>query len=66
MKFESKATTYAEAEAMGYLELAKYCLINGIEFSEAYACDRLTSEEREQYREYKAKFLKAALANCPF
>lgn len=66
MKFESKARTYAEAADMGWFELAKYCLLNGIEFSEAYACDRMTREERAQFHEYKTAYLNYVLADCPF
>ena len=54
------------SKEINWLEIAKYNLIIGAGFAEAYACDKLTREEREAYDEYKAAYLKEALKDCPF
>jgi hypothetical protein len=51
---------------MSVVDFAKDCLHNGYEHSEAFACDAMTYEEREEFREYKSAFLKECLKDCPF
>ena len=49
-----------------WLEIAKYNLVMGNGFAEAYACDHLTPDEEKQFAEYKAKYLEESLKDCPF
>lgn len=55
-----------EEDGTSVIEYAKYCLHNGLEYSEAIACDCMTHDEREKFRAYKSKFLKECLEDCPF
>ena len=66
MKLKTMARKHIEATGMSVMEYAKDCLQKGLEFSEAFAMDLMTYEEREEYSEYKMAYLDEALKDCPF
>ena len=53
-------------EKINWLEIAKFNLIMGNGFAEAYAVDHLTPEERQEFDNFKKEYLEKALEDCPF
>ena len=66
MKSANRDRMLIEATGMTIVEYAKDSLRKELYFSEAYAQDLMTPDEREAYSEYKANRLYEALKDCPF
>ena len=66
MRSTTRMRKCIEAAGMTLVEYAKDCLRKELHFSEAYAIDLMTSEEREEYGKYRTAYINECLKDCPF